>query len=57
MTDNAKQEAWRGYCRKLEALGVDDPYAPGLPGSFLRCYNCLLHRAIGNSFREATGCY
>jgi hypothetical protein len=30
MTDDAKQEAWRGYCRKLEALSVD-PYAPDLP--------------------------
>ena len=30
MTDDAKTTAWREYCRKLEAIGVD-PYAPNLP--------------------------
>jgi hypothetical protein len=30
MPDDAKQAAWREYCQKLEALGVD-PYAPDLP--------------------------
>lgn len=30
MTDDAKQAAWREYCRQLEAIGVD-PYAPDLP--------------------------
>lgn len=30
MTDDAKQSAWREYCRKLEAIGVD-PYAPEVP--------------------------
>ncbi|MFO1044791.1 MAG: hypothetical protein U0941_23715 [Planctomycetaceae bacterium] len=32
MTDDAKQAAWREYCRKLEAIGVD-PYAPDVPNN------------------------
>jgi len=31
MTD-AKQTAWREFCRKLEAIGVD-PYAPYIPAN------------------------
>jgi hypothetical protein len=50
VTDNAKQEAWRGYCRKLEALGVD-PYDPDIPADDPRHQQVT---AIVTEYRSAT---